>query len=123
MLASTMWIAGSQCQALVDQILKIDINEIQKAHEGIDTFRKITDWLWLFMIAAIYASLLWLHISVKPSEDTRLGGFLGLVGDVGFTWFALILWRVWVHFFSKRPYGTNPLQFARFAWRSFRESL
>ena len=123
MLASTMWIAGARCQMLVDRIVKADINEIRKAHDGIRILRNAKDLLALIVIAVVYAWVLWEFIAVNPPEHTRLGRFLIGVQDVGFTWLALIAFRFWWHFFWNRPYGANIFQFARFAWKSFRETL
>jgi hypothetical protein len=122
MLASTMWIAGSRCQALVDQIVKPSIvEEVRKAHRQISFRRGIQDLLWLTLILAVYVWAFrkyFLYFHSAP-ESWRWKA----IGDVGFTWLLIIAFRFWKHFLRDRPYGANFFQFFEFARKSFWDTL
>jgi hypothetical protein len=120
MLASTMWIAGSQCQPLIDCIVKHDIvNEVRRSHFWIKWFRYLFDSLSLGLIAYGYYRLFRKYYP-NEAQDAGVGK---LLGQVGFVWLALIVWRFWRHFFCNRPYGVSVLQFFKFARKSFWETI
>jgi hypothetical protein len=120
LLASTMWIAGSRCQPLINRIVKDDIvNEVRRSHFWIKWCRHLFDFLSLGLIAYGYYKLFGKYYP-NNAQDAGIGK---LLGQAGFVWLAIIAWRFWRHFFWNRPYGVSVLQFFQFARKSFWETI
>jgi hypothetical protein len=113
LLASTMWIAGSKCSELVSSIQKAQLSTIEKAHKTIKQHRVAYDLLigagLIVLIAFCLVRFGWLRDNIFT--------------EIGAVWGTVILFRFWVHLIWKRPYGVNPVQFARLGLTAFWDTI
>jgi hypothetical protein len=113
MFASTMWLAGSHSTDLVGRIVNSDVSEILREHKRIERYRLLNDAL----LGAAVAILVGLSL-VRYADFRR-----GIVEELGWFWGTIILFRLWIHFVLRRPFGVSVWQWARHARKSFWDTI
>ncbi len=113
LLASTMWIAGSQSQRIVDNVLRISTDNVHRYHRRISRRRAVVDIaVGLLTLAGLIGSLrVIIQVTVVPQPN--LGNWLLSIAGVGFvplvmsalTWYRRDVW--------KRPFGFSILRAIR----------
>jgi len=113
MLASTMWIAGSGCKELVDNIVNVRVSQIKKTHRYLMWRRSMADILAGLVLCSLVLFLLNHFPNARGS----------LLGDLGVFWATLILFRLWFHLVWRRPFGVSILQYSYPGVRAFWETI
>src|ERR1035438_10320979 len=113
MLASTMWIAGSDLTELVNAIVSVDITEVNRAHGKIWRRKRFLD-----VVAGLILGSLALFVM---REFPSLQG--GILSELGWVWGSIILYRLWRHFIWNCPCGVSVSQYAKYARKAFWETL
>lgn len=121
LIASTLWMALSRSQALVDNIIEADVTEIKKFHSRLMRNRILVDLGTPLILAALgwflwrlYSRIAggWLVSEVRPLFS-ELGTSLSLLGplyrwavdDFGKTWVSILLLLFYIHWIWNRPFG------------------
>lgn len=121
MLASTMWIAGSKSQELVNRIVNVEVADVLKTHRRISRYRFIGDalcgpipvlaWLYLWFFSSR------LHVDV-PIACVK-AYLVAKVQPVGWFFIALLtvllLLKVWLAQTERLPQAVNLCNFLLFA--------
>jgi len=113
MLASTLWIAGSKAEELVNSIVDLKMDQIQTAHKIISRRRAISDSIVGVVLAALSGFLILLSPWLRRV----------FLEQLGFVWGGLILLRFWRHLIWKRSFGLGVLQYAKYGWKTFWDTL
>jgi hypothetical protein len=116
MLASTMWIAGSNCKELIDSIRRVNVADVRSAHQRIKRSR----CFWDSVLFLVFALTFYCFYHWSPWYPMKLQHILE---DAGFTWIGIVSFLGWWHLIWRRPYGVGVAQHARQGLGALRDSI